>query len=152
MQISYLAEYPGFIPTLGQWLLDYYGHIIGEKTPEALIFRLLTHLNKDTLPIAWVAHTNGQILGTSALREHDLEDREDLSPWLGGLFVGQEFRYHGIGSELVSAVENKARFLGVNTLYLFTLDKIDWYTHLGWKMFESCIWYGCPGSIMLKDL
>jgi N-acetylglutamate synthase-like GNAT family acetyltransferase len=152
LQISYLADYPEFIPILGQWLFDYYEHILVEKTPEARISKLLTHLNKESLPIAWVAHADGQVLGTSALREHDLEDHAHLSPWLGGLFVSHEFRCMGIGSELVSAVEKKARLLGVNTLYLFTLDRNDWYTCLGWKMFESCTWYGRPGNIMAKSL
>jgi hypothetical protein len=31
-------------------------------------------MNRDQLPIAWVAHANGQLLGTAALRFHDFED------------------------------------------------------------------------------
>lgn len=58
-------------------------------------------MNRDALPIAWIAHANGQLLGTAALRVHDLEGREDLTPWLGGVFVGTHFRRQGIGRRYV---------------------------------------------------
>lgn len=152
MQISYLAEHPEFIPTLGQWFFEHYGALLGEKTPDARIAKLRTHVQTDTLPIAWVAHADGQVLGMSALRVHDLDGREDLTPWLGGLFVGRSFRRQGIGAQLVAAVEAKAGVLGIGTLYLFTLDKQAWYSRLGWRVLEPCTWCGQPGSIMLKDI
>ena len=71
-------------PELARWLFEQWDSILGEKTPEARIKKLNAHMNRDQLPIAWVAHANGQLLGTAALRAHDLEGREDLTPWLGG--------------------------------------------------------------------
>src|SRR5438552_7021654 len=82
VQISYLIEHPEYIPQLGQWLFEQWDSILGEKNPEARIKKLKTHMNRDKLPIAWVAHANGQLLGTAALRVHDLEGREDLTPRL----------------------------------------------------------------------
>src|SRR6266550_2963732 len=91
VQISYLIEHPEYIPQLAQWLFEQWDSILGEETPEARIKKLKTHMNRDKLPTAWVAHANGQLLGTAALRVHDLEGREDLTPWLGGVFVGSHF-------------------------------------------------------------
>jgi Acetyltransferase (GNAT) family len=104
LQISYLVEYPQYIPRLAQWLFEEWDVILGEKTPDARIKKLKAHMNRDQLPIAWVAHANGQLLGTAALRIHDLEERKDLSPWLGGVFVGSQFRRRGIGARLCAAV------------------------------------------------
>src|SRR5438874_2194497 len=70
VQISYLIEHPEYIPQLAQWLFEQWDSILGEGTPEARITKLKTHLNRDKLPIAWVAHANGQLLGTAALRVH----------------------------------------------------------------------------------
>jgi hypothetical protein len=98
VQISYLIDHAEFIPQLALWLFEQWDSILGEKTPEARIKKLQAHLNRDKLPIAWVAHANGQLLGTAALRLHDLEGREDLTPWLGGVFVGSDFRRRGIGA------------------------------------------------------
>ena len=80
VQINYLIEHPEYISQLAQWLFEQWGSILGEETPEARIKKLKTHMNRDKLPIAWVAHANGQVLGTAALRVHDHEGREDLTP------------------------------------------------------------------------
>jgi N-acetylglutamate synthase and related acetyltransferases len=137
---------------LAEWLFEQWNSILGEKTPQARIKKLEAHLNRDKLPIAWVAHANGQLLGTAALRVHDLEDREDLTPWLGGVFVGSQFRRHGIGAALCAVVEEEARSRGIQTLYLFTLDKQAWYLRLGWTPLGPCVWHQLPGDIMCKRL
>ena len=109
VRINYLIEHPEYIPQLAQWLFEQWDGILGEGTPEPRIKKLKAHMNRDRLPIAWVAHANGQLLGTAALRVHDLEGREDLTPWLGGVFVGSHFRRRGIGAALCAAVEDAAR-------------------------------------------
>ncbi len=109
-------------------------------------------MNRNKLPIAWVAHENGQPLGTAALRVHDLEGRQDLTPWLGGVFVGSQFRRRGIGGALCSTVEDAAQSRGIQTLYLFTLDKQAWYSRLGWTLLEPCVWQHRNADIMVKQL
>src|SRR5262245_6925749 len=83
---------------------------------------------------------------------HDLEGREDLSPWLGGVFVGPDFRRRGIGATLCTTVEDAARSRGIQTLYLFTLDKQAWYSRLGWTLLAPCVWHQRPGDVMCKKL
>lgn len=152
MQISYLADYPEYIPQLGQWLLEQWGEILGEQTPEARIKKLKTHLNRDKLPIAWVAHRNGELMGSAALRVCDLEGHEDLTPWLAGVIVGREFRRQGVGEMLCRHVADYARSRSIETLYLFTLDKQAWYSRLGWSLFRPCAWHEHRGDIMSKAL
>jgi len=152
LQISYLTEHPEYIPQLAQWLFEHWGSTLGEQSPEARITKLKAHMNRDKLPIAWVAHASGQLLGTAALRVHDLEGREDLTPWLGGVFVGPHFRRCGIGEALCAAVEDEARSRSIPTLYLFTLDKQAWYSRLGWSTVGPCVWLQRSGDIMCKQL
>ena len=152
VRISYLVEHPEYIPQLAQWLFGHWDFILGEQTPVARIEKLKGHMNRDKLPIAWIAHANGQVLGTAALRVHDLEGREDLTPWLAGVFVGPPFRRGGIGTALCATVEEAARSRGIQTLYLFTLDKQAWYSRLGWSVIGPCVWHQRPGDIMCKQL
>ena len=152
VRISHLIEHPEYIPQLAQWLFEQWGSILGEETPEARIKKLRTHMNRDKLPIAWVAHANEQLLGTVALRVHDLEGREDLTPWLGGLFVGSHFRRQGIGAALCATVEKEARLQATHTLHLFTLDRQAWYSRLGWTILGPCVWQQRAGMIMTKPL
>jgi len=152
VQISYLVDHPEYLLQLANWLFEEWGWILADETLETRIEKLKTHMNRDRLPIAWIAHAKGQLLGTAALRVHDLEGREDLTPWLGGVFVSPDFRRQGIGAELCSTVEDAARSRGTQTLYLFTHDKQAWYSRLGWTLFEPCIWHGLHMEIMSKQL
>ena len=152
VRISYLSEHPEYVQQLAQWLFKEWDSILGEGNPEARIKKLKAHMNRDELPIAWVAHANGQLLGTAALRVHDLEGREDLTPWLGGVFVASQFRRRGIGAALCATVEEAAQSRGIQTLYLFTLDKQEWYLRQGWTLLAPCVWHERPGDIMSKTL
>ena len=152
VRISYLIEHPEYVPQLARWLFEEWDAILGEKTPEVRIKKLNAHMNRDQLPIAWVAHANGQVMGTAALRVHDLEGREDLTPWLAGVFVGSQFRRRGIGAALCGTVEGATRSQGIETLYLFTLDKQAWYSRLGWRVLGACVWHQRAGDIMFKQL
>lgn len=140
MQISYLADHPEFIESLAPAIFEHWCHILTEQTLDSRIGILREHMNRDSLPIAWVAHDEFEVFGTAALRRHDLQGREDLEPWLGRVFVVKQYRRRGIGEGLCTAVENHARQARVDTLYLFTLDSQHWYRKLGWKNFESCQW------------
>ena len=91
VRISYLVEHPEYVPQLAQWLFDQWNFIRDEKTPEARIEELTVHMNRDELPIAWVAHGNGQLFGAAALRVDGPEGCEDLTPWLSGVFVAHIF-------------------------------------------------------------
>lgn len=150
MRIDYLADQPQFIDALVPAFLDHYRAILPEDTLHTRISKFRAHLNRDALPIAWVAHADGLALGTAALRIHDLPGREDLTPWLGGVFTLPEHRRRGVGNALCAVVERKAGAIGVSMLYLFTLDQQPWYLRKGWRMLERCTWRDLPGDIMCK--
>lgn len=152
MEISYLADHPEHIPDLARLLLDHWRPYNPDQTLEERIAKLHAHLNRDRLPIALAALSGPHLLGIAALRVHDLDDRPDLTPWLGGVYVKPAFRRQGVGSALTAAVESKAQDLGFREIYLFTLDREDWYASLGWSTLESFRWRGHPGIIMRKDL
>ena|SRR5215475_10246726 len=98
VRISHLIEHPEYVPQLAQWLFEQWDFILGKKNPETRIEKLTVQMNRDELPIAWVAHGNGQLFGTSALRVDGPEGREDLTPWLSRVIVGRYFRRRGIGA------------------------------------------------------
>jgi GNAT superfamily N-acetyltransferase len=150
MQISYLAERPELAAQLIPGLLENWAPIFPQQTAanRAEIFN--AHLNYDELPIAWVAHDGDTALGTAALRKYDLRGREDLSPWLGGVFVLPGHRRRGIASALCRVVENKVYERGVSRMYLFTHGQESLYEGLGWSVLEPVVWRGLQCSIMSK--
>lgn len=153
MQIDLLTDHPNYIDTLAPWLLAYWRPFLPEDTLEMRIDKLVRHCNRDTMPLALVAHDGDHVFGTAALRTCDLPGYERLTPWLGGVFVGETFRGRGIGAKLCQAIEaiTRTRF-HLEEIYLFTLDKTQWYSNLGWSAYLSCEWEGQPGTIMKKSL
>ena len=87
-------------------------------------------------------------IGTASLTPDDLETRPDLTPWLASVFVLAEYRRAGVGAALVEAVVAHARKLGVETLYLFTEDRADFYERLGWSQIGSEVYRGHPVIVM----
>jgi hypothetical protein len=44
VRISYLIDHPEYIPQLAQWLFEQWDSILGEKTTDARIKKLKTHM------------------------------------------------------------------------------------------------------------
>jgi len=150
MRISYLADRPELAAQLIPGLLEHWSYVFPNQTPADRAAKFNAHLNREDLPIAWVAHDGDLALGTAALRKTDLEGREDLGPWLGGVFVSPNHRGRGIASDLCRVVEDKAHAQGVARLYLFTHGQESLYNRLGWSVVERTVWHGYECSIMSK--
>ena len=149
MRIGYLADHPEFLTVLAPAIWQHWREALPEDTMiEHRIAKLQQHMQKAELPIALVAHQKGEVLGTASLRRHDLESREDLSPWLGGVFVMPTHRGKGVASALCQAIKQKASSMGVESLYLFTPDQQRLYERLGWRAIEAAVWRNKCGDIM----
>lgn len=150
MRISYLADRPELAAQLIPGLLEHWSYIFPEQTAAERAAKFKAHLNRDELPIGWIAHDGDTALGTAALRKFDLQGREDLSPWLGGVFVLPRHRGRGIASALCRVVEGKAFDQGISRMYLFTHGQEPLYERLGWNTLETTRWHGYRCSIMSK--
>jgi predicted N-acetyltransferase YhbS len=150
MRITYLADRPDLAAQLVPGLLEHWSYVFPHQTAAERAAKFKTHLNREELPIAWIAYEGDTALGTAALRKSDLEGREELGPWLGGVFVPLPHRGRGIASALCQVVEGKAHNQGVSRLYLFTHGQESLYARLGWSPMERTLWHGHECSIMSK--
>lgn len=87
------------------------------------------YINK--IPQTFVAVEGEKLLGTVSLWNCDAQSRQDISAWLGGLFVFHEHRMQGLGKCLVAHAETKAKEVGITKLHLFTdldgyFEGMDW--------------------------
>ena len=93
------------------------------------------------MPITWVAIEDGIPAGMVSLKLNDLWSRKDLNPWLSSLFVLEDYRNRGIGSQLIGQVIETAKMLKFPKLYLFTdTGKIHldgYYLKSGWSFLEK---------------
>lgn len=155
MQITYLATYPQFIPELADLLyaewLDLYqaaGLTLDDLTA-ALHARAVT----DQLPLTLIAVEHDQLLGAGSIKLDEAGTREGLSPWLGGIYVKASQRGRGLGAQIVTALEDKARALGVPALYLSADTAEHFYLRLGWQVLDRVESLGVRNvALMTKSL
>ena len=96
MDIDYLADRPEYVAALARLVTEHYAPILKGELASRLA-RFESHLNRHTLPIAWVAPEDGGPLGTAALRLHDLEAARTCRPgWAASSCAA---RHGGAGSE-----------------------------------------------------
>src|SRR5687767_12778341 len=140
MDLGYLADHPGFVAELSAELLAFYRNDIPEDTLADRVAKFERHMNRDVLPIAWVAYRGDSLLGTAALRPRDLDGWNHLTPWLGGVYVLPAHRRNGVGAALCGRVEDEARGRGYDQIFLFTRDRQSWYRSMGWALLAETTW------------
>jgi len=132
LRIVALADRPDVIETLAAWHHAQWGDLNPQRTLEDRIERLRGHLGDDDIPATFVGFENETLLGSASIVRCDLQQRADLTPWLASVYVAPQFRGGGIGNALVQCVEDHARSLDVERLYLFTPDRQAFYARRGW--------------------
>jgi len=153
MEIKHLADVPTAIPTLAAWVYGEWGRWMEpDVNPETLMGTFEKRTTPHQIPETFVALNQGVPIGTASLVAHDMQERQDLTPWLSAVYVPMELRHRKIGSALVRTVMEEAQYLGVETLYLFTPDMMPFYRSLGWEELEVAEHKGRPVTIMTINL
>jgi predicted N-acetyltransferase YhbS len=151
-KIAYLADYPQFIPTIGEWLFNQWGRLSPDGSLEKSVLKVQASTNKDRVPFVLVAISNAKPLGIVCVVENDLETRADLTPWLAGVLVLPAYRHYGVGRELCLQAEKEMQSLGIKKAYLFTPDKQPFYAKMGWQKLEDTLYRDEEVSVMEKDI
>jgi predicted N-acetyltransferase YhbS len=111
---------------------------------EVSLAEYLAHLEpmmagKD-VPLALVAHVQGEYLGSVLLIESDLDDRPQYTPWIAALWVEPKSRRQGIAAKLIEAARGEAAFHGYGLCYLCaTPDNSPYYLARDFEKIESDI-------------
>lgn len=153
-RIVYLSELSQLVGLCAWWAFKTWGKYNPSYTLTKRIESFAQHCNTEQIPLTVLyLNEDGLPLGMASLRDND-GIRPDLSPWLGSVYVDTLYRGKGIGARLVREIENIARQLGHETIYLLTYEESlpDWYTRLGWKEIGKDSCHGNPVTVMQIDL
>ncbi len=138
LQIETLPERPELLPIVAEWIYTQWWTEVEGASVATLSNLIRSHLIPDQIPLTLIASMDGRPVGTVTLLEHDVETEEwpDLTPWLAALYVEPEHRRRGIGAALIKDMIARAASLGVQTLYLSTVDQESYYAKLNWTVLE----------------
>ena len=152
LEIRYLADEPGVLPTLrcwfeSEWPLYYGGHGEGDVAKD-----LAAYASRGSLPLGLVAFQEGKPCGFVALKRESFPTHPHLSPWAGAAYVEPRLRRQGIGAALLLALEPEARALGCVRIYCATSTSVSLLQRLRWQLRESVNHEGHHMSIFEKAL
>lgn len=133
-----LAERPAAIQTLARWFHGEWQGFDG-RAIETIQAQLVENLNRDRVPITFLACDSTGLLGTASLDCSDLPGFDHLSPWLSSLYVALGARSHGIGSALVRHVQHFAFSRGFNEIYLWSPGATRFYDRFGWTAIDTAL-------------
>lgn len=172
VSISNLQAHPEWLATVSEWLhkewMGRYGEGVSQASVDidrrARMESLRKHLSGDSVPVSFVAHSEGQPIGIVSLVRYQSEQSPQPAVWLTNLFVVHRFRAHGVGQSLLLSAQTYARDLnptefgnasppsGRRRIYLFTHDLTEYYRARGWSSVRSSVLHGVRGDIMRLDL
>jgi RimJ/RimL family protein N-acetyltransferase len=137
--IGFLADYLNTIPTLAKWFRDQWPDYYADMSQAEMEQDFLSDAFRHRLPARLVAFESNELVGTIVLREHGTETLPEFQPELGGLYVIESHRGHGIGTELVRAGMNLALDQGYETVYATTVVAAGILERLGWEFIKTVI-------------
>jgi GNAT superfamily N-acetyltransferase len=146
-----MADFSDWLPTISVWFHGEWPQLLGGQTPADIEKRIAGWLARDSIPTALVAVVGGEVVGTVALKDRELEQFGEV-PWVAGLFVVPHFRQCGIGAQLLRAAEKKAVAMGMHKLYLYTPQAQRFYATMGWKPQQEVVLPSGAVTVMEKVL
>ena len=107
----------------------------------------------DGQELIYIAKRDDEIMGTIAVVDFDeLEEYRHLSPWIAAFIVNPNLRGQGIGSRILSLLEEEAKSLGIRTLHLWTEDQSAFYLSRGFNLIASGSLDHLTLDVMQKEL
>ena len=135
--IDFLADHLDTIPTLTKWFRDQWSDYFADWSDEDMMKDFLEDISRNNLPSRLVAFEANELVGTIVLRESETEVFSEYQPELGGLYVMESYRGHGIGTELVRAGMKLAQSQGYSAVSATTVKAAGILENLGWKFIKT---------------
>ncbi|WP_309387107.1 hypothetical protein [Cerasicoccus frondis] len=153
IQISYLADHPEFIAPVANWFRDEWDSLWTPNTFSGWWDVSCERANYSALPLAFVAHREGQLLGASSFDQRAFcpELHRFDSPWMTGLFA-QTDRADEIKVLLLRKVLETAKYFGYHQVFTISSVLHENYNFegRGWRKHECVIL--CGREIYVLDM
>lgn len=152
IELHCLADHLHHVEELAKLHDAEWGHLFPRISLEEREARLQGATGRSEIPSIVIAVDGPKLVGSAALVGQDMSDRLELTPWLAAVYVKPKYRRQGIAATLVGRVEQEAKALGTEQIYLFTEHEEAFYAKRGWELMEHRDYHGTPVAVMVKAL
>jgi GNAT superfamily N-acetyltransferase len=152
VSIEPLARHPEAHGVLGAWFEAEWPSHYGPAGPGNAAEDLQRYANIEGLPFGVVALCDGSVYGAAALKADSIATHRHLSPWVAAGIVRPDLRGRGIGTQLVAALERRAKVMGFTRIYCGTSKATGVLERLAWRLSERIIHEGEVLGIYAKAL
>jgi len=114
MKISDLTDCPSDTEAVEKWYFDEWDCKDPKATLEGVIEKVSSGLNRT----AFVAHVDGELVGTGELKHREYPEYSGYNYWLDGIYVPLKHRGKGISTALIEFAKSKAVELQLSAFYL----------------------------------
>ena len=152
MEIVPLADKKEFIAELAELHHAEWKHLNPSLTLEGRAEAIAKAAEREGIPSIFISVSGGQLVGSAALVQNDMDTKPDLSPWLAAVYVKEAFRNQGIATDLIARCEAEAARSNANAWYLYTEFASTLYEKLGWRHLERCKYKGVTVDVMCKQI
>jgi RimJ/RimL family protein N-acetyltransferase len=134
--IDFLADHLETLPTLAKWFRHQWPEYYANWSEAQIEQDFLLDTSRTSLPSRLVAFESNELVGTIILREQT-ESVPEFHPELGGLYVVESHRGHGIATELIRAGMELAREQGYEIVTATTVVAAGILQRLGWEFVKT---------------
>jgi GNAT superfamily N-acetyltransferase len=153
VKFSLLADEPSAAETVAAWYFDEWCRDTGRYTKNEVLAKVSTATNIDRAPLIVLVRMAGELVGAAELKIREMDMFPEYEFWLGGVYVAEKARGHGVASALVKEVLDRARAAGISTLYLQTESLCTGlYSHHGFMAIQEVNYKGIHVVVMKVEL
>lgn len=152
VSFSYLADCPDLIILLATWFHREWGQRNPALTIDFIERNLEERLNRDRLPLTFVAFQGAKPVGSASLKILEMEIYPQYLHWLSAVYVLPAYRNQRIGTQIIQLSILEAKRLGVSELYLYTHDRETFYARFGWQPLERVFYHGREVVVMKRAI
>lgn len=150
--VRFLADHLDAIPTLAKWFRTQWPDYFAAMSQEVMEQNFLEDASRDRLPIRLVAFEFSELAGTIVLRDNGTEMLPECQPELGGLYIVDSHRNHGIATALIRAGMEIARAQGYDTVFASTVAAAGILERLGWEFLRTVVHQDGPAALYRHEL
>jgi N-acetylglutamate synthase-like GNAT family acetyltransferase len=142
-----VSEFPELAKIPLQWSIDLWGEGKPEFSAEdwKIFYNKASQGNYDSWDpsgtdqeLIFLAIKEEQVIGAIALCDFDdLEEFRHFKPWIAAFIVDPNLRGSGLGSEILKLMEEQVLSFGIETIYLWSENRNDFYKGRGYQSIDK---------------